>query len=234
MTMTEQHSNPNNPFIAPGTPPQPGGVPPSGTPWTGYHLNNWLVEQRNNGATPDVISRHLIEAGWSADQAASTSIRSLRSSDRQTLVYATLTVATGIGVMALGTAFHLMLSGNPLPRDLAFAWTVALIALPIAATVGFVAKKLERQSRFVMWSPSRRGWFGALALCTAVIGISRLITYVYSAISILTGASEEQFTPNTVGQIATSMLLAIPLFVWSLMEWRRSNVVITALTHDDA
>lgn len=227
MTMTASHFNPNDPFAA-STSYEPSAAPESGTPWSGYHLNNWLVEQRNNGITPDVISRHLIDAGWSADHAATTSIRSLRSSDRQSLVYAVLTIATGIGVMALGSAFHLMLSGNPQPTDLAFAWTVGLVALPIALTLGFIARKLERGSRFVMWSASRRAWFG-----TGVIGIFRLITYVYSAIAILTGASTQEFTARTVGQIATSMLLAIPLFVWSVLEWRRSNVVISALSNDE-
>ena len=193
-------------------------------------LQQWLVLQRNAGRTPEQISAELVTSGWDADTAARTSLRSLRSVDRQTLTYASLNLAAGFGALGLASSAHLILAGNPEPVELTWMLTTALVAGPIALVVAAAARRIEGRSRYVMWSASRRGWFGALALCTGVVGVARLLIYLFSALSTLTGASSGAFTAASAGQVAVTLLAAGPLFIWTFHEWRRSNLVISALS----
>jgi hypothetical protein len=199
----------------------------------GDGMHHWLVRRRNAGATPDTIARELVANGWDADRAARTSLRSLRSADRQTLTYAALTVAAGLGALGTASSLHLVLDGNPDPELLAWTLCVALVALPIAATIGYLASRIEARSRYVMWSASRRGWFGALALSAATVGIVRLLTYLYQAMTALTGASSSDSAGTDAAQVGVSLVIAVPLFTWSFLEWRRSNLVISALGEDE-
>jgi hypothetical protein len=210
------------------------GHRPTGDPWSigpsAATLSHWLVQERNAGHTPDRIATQLVDAGWDADTAARTSLRSLRSADRQTLTYAALNLAAGLAALGLASSTHLILAGNPQPQELTWMLTVTLIAGPIAAAVAVAARRIEARSNYVMWSASRRGWYGALALCTGVVGIVRLLVYLFSAIATITGASRESFTVVSAGQVAVTLAVAIPLFVWTFQEWRRSNLVISALS----
>lgn len=196
-------------------------------------LAQWLVRRRNDGTTPAAISDELVRNGWDADSAARVSLRSLRSADRQSLTYAVSTTSAGVAALSAASSAHLMIAGNPRPLDLTLTLTVFLVAAPIAVVATLAAARAERRSEFVMWSPTRRGWFGALALCTATVGLARLLAYLYSAIATLTGASQDDFDLAAAGQVATTLAVAIPLFVWSFREWRRSNLVISALSSDD-
>ncbi len=197
-------------------------------------LPSWLVLQRNAGRTPDDIAASLVGAGWDADSAARAALRSLRSLDRQTLTYASLTVSAGVAALSTASAVHLGLAGNPDPIALTWALTIAFIAAPIAAIIGGIARRVERRSEFVLWSASRRGWFGALALCTGTVGVVRLVTYLFSAIATLTGASSESFDVVAATQVLVSLGAAVPLFLWSLHEWRRSDLVMSRLVADGA
>lgn len=208
----------------------PDDLPTSIFGWNSARLSQWLVQERNQGHTPDAIATQLVAAGWDADSAARTSLRSLRSADRQTLTYAALNLSAGIAALAVASSAHLLLSGNPEPETLAWTLTVALVAGPIAAAVAVATRRVESRSTYVLWSASRRGWFGALALCTGVVGIVRLLVYLFSAISTLTGATDDPFTVASAAQVLVTLLAAIPLFVWSFREWRRSNLVISALS----
>lgn len=196
-------------------------------------LAQWLVLRRNAGATPAEITTELVTAGWDADRAARASLGSLRSADRQSLLYAAATITAGVGAATAGSSAHLIIAGNPRPLELTTMLTVCLVALPIAAVSIVATRRVEQRSRFVLWSPSRRTWFGALALCTGAIGIVRLLSYLYLAIATITGASTEPFSVEAAAQVVASLAIAIPLFVWSFREWRRSNLVISALAGDD-
>lgn len=218
----------DTPGDTPGTRPLTPGV------IDGDGLHHWLVGRRNAGDTPDTIARDLVANGWDADRAASTSLRSLRSADRQTLTYATLTTAAGLGALGTASSLHLVVAGNPDPELLAWTLCVASVALPIAATIGWFASRIEGRSRYVMWSASRRGWFGALALSAATVGIVRLLTYLYQAMTTLTGATSSATAGADAAQVAVSLVIAVPLFTWSFLEWRRSNLVLSALGDEDA
>lgn len=228
-----------DPLPTPGPRPQwaAGEAPPAGSPtngWSWPQMNRWLVERRNAGVRPDQITGELVGAGWDADAAARLSLRSLRSADRQTLLYASLNLSVGFAALGAATSAHLILAGNPEPVELTCMLTLFLTASPIAAFVWRSARRVEVRSRFVMWSGSRRGWFGALALCTGLVGIVRLLTYVFLAIATLTGASDQDFSVISAAQVAVSLAVSLPLFAWSFREWRRSNLVIAALAADGA
>ncbi len=195
-------------------------------------LQRWLTERRNAGVRPDAIAAELVAAGWDADTAARLSLRSLRSSDRQTLTYAALTLAAGFAALGAASSAHLIIDGNPDPILLTCMLTLWLIATPIAVVVRFAARRVESRSSFVMWSGSRRGWYGALAFCTGLVGLGRLLNYVFHAIATLTGASSGDFTLAAAAQVAISLAVSIPMFLWSFREWRRSNLVISALSGD--
>lgn len=221
------------PTPAPAGAQRPAGdTAPQRSLFGGDGLHHWLVRQRNNGATPDAIARALIASGWDADRAAATALRSLRSTDRQTLTYAGLTVSAGLGALGTATSLHLVLAGNPDPELLAWTLCVALVALPVAAAIGYFASRIERRSRYVMWSASRRSWFGALALSAVTVGTIRLLTYLYQAMTTLTGASPNDSAGTDAAQVGVSLVVAVPLFIWSFLEWRRSNLVISALGED--
>ncbi len=198
----------------------------------GAPLAQWLVDQRNAHVTPDAIATRLIGNGWDADNAARVALRSLRSADRQTLTYAALTVTAGVGALAVAGSAHLLLDGNPDPMALTIALTVALVAVPIAGIVAYFTRRSERRSRYVMWSASRRGWFGTLAFCTGAVGTFRLLDYLFSAIATLTGASDDPFSVAAASQVLIALGVSVPMFLWSFREWRRSNLVISALADD--
>lgn len=212
------------------TPQLTDGTPPA--LWHHQGMHRWLSERRNAGIRPDVITAELVAAGWDADAAARWSLRSLRSADRQTLTYATLNLAAGFAALGAATSAHLIIAGNPDPIELTFMLTLWLIATPIAIVVWFAARCIEARSAFVMWSGSRRGWYGALAFCTGLVGIARLLTYVFHAIATLTGASTGEFTVAAAAQVAVSLAVSVPMFLWSFREWRRSNLVISTLGGD--
>jgi hypothetical protein len=207
--------------------PEPGAV--SSTP----PLQRWLVERRNAEHTPDSIAAELVASGWDADGAARAALRSLRSTDRQSLTYAALALSAGFGALGLATSAHLLIAGNPSPLELTWMLSMTIVALPIAAVTAVLARRIEARSRFVLWSASRRSWFGALALCTATVGVIRLLTYLFSAIATLTGASSADFRVADGAQVLISLAVAGPLFLWSFSEWRRSNLVLSALGDDD-
>lgn len=221
----------------PGT-PQSQAAPPAAPLVFDRHtvapvLHQWLVLRRNAGATPADLTAELVAQGWDADQAARAALRSLRSNDRQSLLYAAATAAAGVAAATAGSSAHLIIAGNPRPLELTTMLTVCLVSAPIAAVSIAAIRRVERRSRFVLWSPSRRTWFGALALCTATVGIARLLSYLYLAIATITGASSKPFSVEAAAQVVTSLAIAIPLFAWSFREWRRSNLVISALAGDD-
>ena len=201
-------------------------------PTTPRSTGQWLVDQRNAGATPEEIADLLVRAGWSADAAADTALRSLRSVDRHRLLYHGLCWGAGLGSLALGSALHLAIA-NPQHLDdrttMALAITVAIVLLPIAATCGYFVHRVEHEDRFAVFSPTRRTLFGWLAGCTAVVGISRLITYLYQLVSSLVGASGEDLGIDAFGQVAVTLVIAVPLFAWSIVQWRRSNVALRSL-----
>ena len=205
---------------------------PNAALWDHLRLQRWLTERRNAGVRPDAIAAELVAAGWDADTAARLSLRSLRSSDRQTLTYAALTLAAGFAALGAASSAHLIIDGNPDPILLTCMLTLWLIATPIAVVVRFAARRGESRSSFVMWSGSRRGWYGALAFCTGLVGLGRLLNYVFHAIATLTGASSGDFTLAAAAQVAISLAVSIPMFLWSFREWRRSNLVISALSGD--
>lgn len=202
---------------------------PTVPPWRHPDINQWLAHERNAGATPAHIAAELVTQGWDADLAAETAKRSLRRVDHHRVLYATLCWSIGLAALGLATGLHQVLSGNPDPSLTATAFTFAVVLAPLGAYCAWSAQKLEATSEHAIWSPSRRMWFGTLATCTAVVGLLRLVTYVYRVIATMTGASELPLTPQDQGQVVLSLVITIPLFVWALREWRRSDVVISGL-----
>ncbi len=192
-------------------------------------MATWLTTQRNSGATPGEIAEQLIGQGYSADGAAAQSMRSLRSSDRQSLLFASLTISAGFAALSFATSMHQLIAGNPDPVGLATMLSLFIVSLPIAVTCGVLAHRAEQRSKFVLWSPSRRGWYGALALSAASVGIVRLLAYLFDMISTLTGASHEPWTFASLSQVLVSVGVAVPLFAWSFYQWRRSNLVSGAI-----
>lgn len=192
-------------------------------------IQRWLDHRRNVGDTPDHLAQDLIAEGWSADAAADTALRSLRSSDHHRLAYATLTVSAGFSALAGATAMHMLLEGAPDPYMLAEAVTVFVAATPIAAWSALSTRSLELRSAHAVWSPSRRAWFAALATCTAVVGIIRLLVYVHGAALALTGATGQALDVTDLAQVAVSVCVALPLYLWSFREWRRSALLLSGL-----
>ncbi|UDY37992.1 hypothetical protein [Dermatobacter hominis] len=201
--------------------------------WWRPEVGQWLVEQRNAGATPAEITTELVARGWDADAAADTARRSLRRSDHHRVLYGALCWSVGLGALGLATGLHQVLADTPEPRIAALAFTLAVVLLPLGAWCAWTARELEERSTHAVWSPTRRMWFGTLATLTAVIGLVRLITYVYLMIATLTGARSTPLSPEDQLQVLVSLGIVIPLFAWSFREWRRSDVVISGLRDVD-
>lgn len=197
-------------------------------------VTQFLTERRNAGITPDVITRELVAHGWSADDAAAAALRSLRRTDHHGLLYWTLTFSAGFAALATASALHLAMIPETRRSALALAtWiTVALVALPLALVANHFARQVEQRSAHAIWSPTRRALFGTLAGVTAVIGLGRLLTYVFEAVAALVGVSGYELTPASLPQVIVSLAISVPLFIWALMEWRRSNVLIRGLGDD--
>lgn len=209
--------------------PRPGPIIVS-TPWRRPEVAAWLASRRNAGATPATIATDLVAQGWDADVAADTARRSLRRSDHHRVLYGTMCWSMGLGALGLATGMHQLLADTPDPRRAALSFTLAVVLLPLAGWCVWVARALEATSPHAVWSPTRRMWFATLATSTAVIGLVRLITYVYLVIASLTGARARPLTPDDQFQVLVTLLVAVPLFTWSLREWRRSDVVLSGLS----
>ena len=203
---------------------------PQSVIWPTAETERWLVANRNAGRTPADITTDLVAQGWQADAAATVALRSLRRSDRHALLYGALCWSAGLAAVGLTTGLHQLLKVWPDRQLAAIALTVAVIAAPIAVATGWTARRTERRSSHAVWSPTRRAWFGTLATCTAVVGLVRLVTYIYRVIATLTDATPRPLTAVDLWQVAISLTVAIPLFAWSFIEWRRSNLVISGLT----
>lgn len=74
--------------------------------------------------------------------------------------------------------------------------------------------------------------FGLLAGCSAAVGLIRMLHYTFNAVAAAVGARGYEFTPSSVVQVMVTLSIAIPLFWWSLTEWRRSNVALRSLNRD--
>lgn len=192
-------------------------------------VDRWLTARRNDGWTPAEITTVLVAHGWSADVASSWALRSLRSSDRQPVLWFSLCWAAGLAAVGATTAAHQLLAPYPDRGLAAFALTLSVVMAPIAVLCGVLARRAEAASDFAVWSPQRRFWFGTLAVCTAAVGLIRLITYVYAVIAALVAATPEPLYAKDLAQVMISLAVAVPLFWWSFAEWRRSNVVLSGL-----
>lgn len=229
-------ATPQTPFpLDPRPGPSPSGPSASGparVQWSGTDVGHWLAQRRNAGDTPAEIATLLVRHGWDADAAADTSLRSLRRSDRHRVLYATLCWSVGLAALGLATGLHQVLSPH-LDHDArvtaAFSFTLVVVLGPLAGFCAWSAKRTEAESPHAVWSPTRRMWFGTLALCTATVGLIRLVTYVYRMIAAMVGARDMALEPSDQFQVVVSLAVAVPLLVWSFLEWRRSDVVISGL-----
>ena len=189
----------------------------------------WLTDRRNAGATPAEITTELVASGWNADVAAPWALRSLRSSDHHRILYSAAPWTAGLSALSGAMAVHLALDGNPRPIALALAMTWCIALAPIAVWCIRAMGRLERTSRHAVWSPARRQWFATLAFCTAAIGIVRLLTFVYRVAASITGASARALTVASFVQVGVTIAVALPLFWWSMTEWRRSALLVSGL-----
>jgi hypothetical protein len=197
---------------------------------------HWLVVQRNDGKTPAEITNQLVDGGWDADQAARWSLRSLRSSDHHHLTYAAVTWMTGIAALSGATSLHLLLDKNPDPNALAIALTFFFATAPLAIWSHVAMRRAEARSPHAIWSPDRRLWFATLATCSGIVGLIRVLGFLYVVSASLTGAIDKPLDATAVVQVLVSVAISVPLFIWSLREWRRSALLVTGLTdsHRDA
>lgn len=195
---------------------------------------SWLVHRRNEGATPDQICAELVASGWDADSASRASLASLRTSDRHRLLYSAECWGAGLAALGAGTSAHLALREGTPPLELAMFLTLMLVAAPIGVGAGIWARKVEAAEPHAIWSPTRRTLFATLATCTATVGIIRMLAYTFAVVAAAVGAEGYEFTPSSVVQVLVTLGLATPLFWWSLVEWRRSNVVLRSLNRTSA
>ncbi|HKY15741.1 MAG TPA: hypothetical protein VJM33_12520 [Microthrixaceae bacterium] len=194
----------------------------------------WLTVQRNAGATPADITTTLVANGWNADQAASWSLRSLRSTDYHHLTYAGVTWMTGIAALSGATSLHYLIDGNPNPVALACAVTFFVSTVPLAVWAMINMRRVEERSAHAVWSPARRLWFATLATCSGLVGLVRLLHFVYIVAASLTGARAEPLDIEAVAQVAVTVGVSLPLFWWSMQEWRHSALLISGLSDDQA
>ena len=198
-----------------------------------HDADSWLTGRRNDGATPPEITAELVASGWPADTAAAAALRSMRAEDRQDLLWFALCWSSGLAAVGVTTGVHQLLADSPDRPLAAEALTLAIVMAPIAVLCGWLARRAEARSPFAVWSPARRSWFGTLAAATAGVGLVRLVTYLYQVVSSVVGG--EWSTPlsgRDLAQVLVSLSVSIPLFTWSFLEWRRSNVAISALSRD--
>lgn len=229
--LTHQHTNQQQQAnTRPPSAPQPSAQQPGAQ----QQLAQFLTDRRNAGVTPDVITRELIGRGWPADRAAAVALRSLRRTDHHGLLYWTLTFSAGFAALSVASALHLAMAPVTQRSALSLAiWiTVALVAAPLAGVSAHFARTVEANSTHAIWSPTRRALFGTLAGVTAVVGLARLLTYVFRMVAALVGVAGYELTPASLLQVIVSLAVSIPLFTWALMEWRRSNVLIRGLNED--
>jgi hypothetical protein len=208
-------------------PPNPRGG--AGSPTLSQDLQSWLVQRRNAGSTPDQLMEELVAAGRDADSAAAIALRSLRSGDHHRLIYWTLTFSAGFGALAFASALHLILDGNPAPLALASWITLGLVAAPLAAVALHWSRQVEARDPHAIWSPTRRMLFATLAGICAFVGLSRLFVYLFNFVAAVVGVRGYETTAESLAQVIVSLSVAVPLFTWSLSEWRRSNVVYRGL-----
>lgn len=220
---TRANGAPRAPEFSPLTSSAYGGYGSS------YRNDSWLIQQRNAGATPAEISALLIEAGWSADEAAAASLRSLRRADRHRLMYITQCWSAGLAVLGAGSTLHAALSDTASPYVLAGTITLMMVAAPIAVITQVILRTTEATEPHAMWSPTRRTLFGTLLGCTVLFGLVRLLRYTYELIAAAVGLPGHTFNSQSFAQVLVTLALALPLGWWSHREWKRSSVAHRSL-----
>lgn len=196
----------------------------------------WLVQQRNNGVTPDKISAQLLTNGWDSDAAATAAMSSLRSADYHKLMYSTLCWGAGLSALGAGTAAHVALSLDSYgeydngPRQvIATMLALLIVALPLTIVALIKSRQVEREDPFAVWSPTRRFLFGLLGACVGVVGVYRALAYLYELIAAAVGVDDYTATAGSVLQVLVTLAIAVPIVWWSVIEWTRSNVARRSL-----
>ena len=193
-----------------GPRPRPTGPP---TRWGRPDVTEWLVARANAGATPP-----------SSPPSWSPGMGRRRSRDADDPCAAATTGCctercAGRSDSAPSAWPPDCTSSWPTPRPRVgrAAFTLAVVPLPLAGWCPWSAQQVEASSAHAVWSPTRRMWFATPA-CTAIIGLIRLITYVYLVIAAMTGA-RHAVDPDDQFQVLISLAIVVLLFVWSFHEW---------------
>ena len=95
----------------------------------------WMTARRNQGSTPRRSPQELVGNGWSADDAARRALQSLRSSDRQPVLWFSLCWSAGLAAVGFTTAAHQLLAPFPDRELAASALTLSVVMAPIASCV---------------------------------------------------------------------------------------------------
>ena len=139
------HAPPETPSTRP---PRPMPPPAGPVAWsTDPGIDAWLTSRRNRGVTPAEIASELVANGWSADVAARRSLQSLRSSDRQPVLWFALCWSAGLAAVGFTTAAHQLLLEYPDRMLAAAALTLSVVMAPIAFACGVLAATVRTRAR---------------------------------------------------------------------------------------
>jgi hypothetical protein len=209
---------------ATATRPKPSPTPPPQLSTDTRNLNGevaaWLDHCEDEILHPDLVADRLVRAGWSRSGAMVVGDCYRSRFDEHKLGYSALLFATGFSALAAGTLGHLLCAGfdNPVNRGAVANWlTVLVCSLPFAGWAHWWAAHVDRNDPVAVWSKTRSTLARTLLWGAGIVGVARLMIYVYELNRTLVGA------PGWAGRslvggflnVIVTVSIALPVGVWA-------------------
>jgi hypothetical protein len=181
----------------------------------------FLDQCQSVGVHPDDVAGELVRAGWQPGTAGLVADRYRARFDEHRLGYAGFLFGVGFSALAAGSIGHLLLAwaehGEPARETLALWLTVLVIAVPFAIWSWSWVRQVDATDPVAGWSRPRQSLARTLLWCCGIIGGFRLLHYVFTFISTLTGASWAGDRNLLVGlaNVGVTAGITVPLGIWA-------------------
>jgi hypothetical protein len=167
---------------------------------------------------PADVEHHLIHSGWRDIDAHLVGERYRSRFDEHRLGYAGFLFSVGFSALAAGSIGHLLLAileGRDPSREALASWiTVLAIAVPFGLWSWRWVARTDDTEPVAAWSEPRRALAKTLLWCCGIVGGARLIAYVYTVASVISGASERDLAIGLLN-VAITAGITVPLGTWA-------------------
>lgn len=208
-----------DPFVPPPTASDPGELI--------RQVELFLDTCEGERLRPSQVEEHLIRAGWRDVDARMVGDRYRARFDEHRLGYAGFLFSVGFSALAAGSTGHLLLAivedRDPSREALAFWITILAIAVPFGLWSWRWVTRTDDTDPVAAWSEPRRTLARTLLWCCGIVGGFRLISYVYTVASVISGAADRNLAIG-LANVAITAGITVPLGTWAFRFLHKFDV----------